>query len=75
LLSKRERTGKKKSAPKPAPLEVGSVFWGSREALEGRLDGSDRPRIAGMAILPLLLQALILIVVGIVVTDVGRPVV
>jgi len=65
---------KRKGAPR-APWKVGSDFWKRSESLERRLDGAHRARVAGVLIETLLLQALGVVVVGIVVTDVRRPMV
>ena len=67
------RSSKEKGASTGA-LKVGRAFWGNREALESHPEGSDRPRVAAIPV-TILNRAFILTIVGIVVADVGRPVV
>src|SRR4029077_5162304 len=49
------------------------LLWGSSEILESGLDGAHRPRVAGIPI-SALCEALFLVIVRIVVSDVSRPV-
>src|SRR5262249_43303052 len=74
FLQHRVHRGKSKKGRRNGALEVGSAFWGSCEALERYLEGSDRPGIAAIPV-TILNLALVLTIVGIVVADVGRPVV